>query len=296
MDISWPFYETFMSLNSVTSQQKSVKSPTSSLPSWHSPVGMDSCVFALSTLSADGHFKRIQPKGDVPSSRSALNSWSYKKRVFCFGGWLVADKIDHSRPYNYHKVVNQRLYYTNDVYMFDTKTATWSRPVIRGNGPSPRIHAAIAQVDHRVFLHGGEDYEREVCRDFFMLNMETMRWTKMRNAGFPYGLWLHSLNGVSLSQLFLVGGSPGRISLYNANFDSISKEVAMFDITNGGWSKEPNLPSVFGGNQGGLKKQRTFQVWNETAVTVISIGGHTHRYLNKRYSNYMIMFEFSAEN
>ncbi|KAJ1563957.1 hypothetical protein HK405_000169 [Cladochytrium tenue] len=44
---------------------------------------------------------------------------------------------------------------TNDLWVFDTDTSTWSRPVARGGAPSPRRGHSAASWGRRLFVFGG---------------------------------------------------------------------------------------------------------------------------------------------
>ena len=170
--------------------------------------------------------------------------------------------------------------------MFDTKTATWQRLSINGAGPSARSYFAVAQLDHRVFIHGGYNPWNHHLSDFFMLDLKKMEWIKIENSGIEHGLRYHSLTPVSYSQLFRVGGHLDRSPW-------ISNRIAMFDIAKFEWENEAILPGL--GSRGRLQKQQTFEVRNETVLTVICIGGFVDGNW-KKHPNHMNIFEFPITN
>ena len=119
-----------------------------------------------------------------------------------------------------------------------------------------------------------------------MLNLKTKEWTEI-NSGISHGISYHSLTPVSHSQLLLVGGEPGS--------NLITKRVAMYDIITSEWKEEASLPPQFGGSEGGLKRHQAFATRNETAMSVICVGGYIDGG-GKKLTDHMILLNFPIEN
>uniref|UniRef100_A0A915ADL9 Farnesylated proteins-converting enzyme 2 n=1 Tax=Parascaris univalens TaxID=6257 RepID=A0A915ADL9_PARUN len=86
--------------------------------------------------------------GDRPSGRRSHSAWSYKGRMYIFGGYLGT--------------VNQHL---GDLYEYDPATSNWKCLHPYGDAPSPRRRHCTVLVNNRLFLFGGTMPKKEAKQD-----------------------------------------------------------------------------------------------------------------------------------
>ncbi|KAK8924143.1 Acyl-CoA-binding domain-containing protein 4 [Platanthera zijinensis] len=65
---------------------------------------------------------------------------------------------------------------TNDVHVYDTVKQTWSKPVMKGDPPSPRDSHSCTTVGNRLFVFGGTDGTNPL-NDLHILDTSTNTWT-----------------------------------------------------------------------------------------------------------------------
>eukprot|EP01121_Diplochlamys_sp_Union-15-3_P021910 TRINITY_DN912_c0_g1_i1.p1 TRINITY_DN912_c0_g1~~TRINITY_DN912_c0_g1_i1.p1 ORF type:complete len:486 (+),score=46.48 TRINITY_DN912_c0_g1_i1:120-1577(+) len=116
-------------------------------------------------------------KGFAPNCRAGMSciSLPHKNQLIYFGGQFIA-----KQP--------QKIY--NDVFILDTITMTWTKPVIKGTPPSPRAWATAELVDNKIFIFGGGGFDflwKEAClyNDVFMLdlNSDVLEWRSILTKG-----------------------------------------------------------------------------------------------------------------
>ncbi|XP_020583851.1 host cell factor-like isoform X2 [Phalaenopsis equestris] len=64
---------------------------------------------------------------------------------------------------------------TNDVHVFDTVKQTWSKPMMKGDPPSPRDSHSCTTVGKRLFVFGGTDGTNPL-NDLHILDTSTNTW------------------------------------------------------------------------------------------------------------------------
>ncbi|KAF9624547.1 hypothetical protein IFM89_011721 [Coptis chinensis] len=64
---------------------------------------------------------------------------------------------------------------TNDVYVFDTSRQTWSKPMVKGNPPSPRDSHTCTTVGNNLFVFGGTD-GIEPLKDLHIFDTSSNTW------------------------------------------------------------------------------------------------------------------------
>ena len=185
---------------------------------------------AISTLSAEGMFTRLQIDKSKLLPRLGSSAWSYNGSIYFFGG--ILDRKDRSKREDIVKGQKDYEFYTNETFQFEPHTNKIARLMPKGKSPSPRVKFATAQIDHFVFIQGGVGGGEELLNDLHRLDLINMEWKEIRNSGIPNGLSSHSLTGVSSNQLLLIGGEAGGV---------ISKRVATFDIFKTKWKEETPL-------------------------------------------------------
>ena len=116
------------------------------------------------------------------------NTWHAKLEV---SGEKPSPRMGHSCT-----VVGSKLYIlfggkndsgeecTSDVYIFDTETRAWSKPLVSGAAPEARqFHAAVLMGDE-LLIHGGRG-SHKVLTDLCALNVVTHVWSAIKSSGVP---------------------------------------------------------------------------------------------------------------
>lgn len=94
---------------------------------------------------------------------------------------------------------------TNDVHVFDTVKQTWSKPMMKGDPPSPRDSHSCTTVGKRLFVFGGTDGTNPL-NDLHILDTSTNIWiTPILNDNGPDAREGHSAALVD-KRLFIFGG------------------------------------------------------------------------------------------
>lgn len=106
-------------------------------------------------------------------------------------------------------------HYFNDLYVFDTVSLRWTKPVVAGAPPSPRrAHTANVFDGHHMIIFGGgngvgalNDVHTMDCSD-----LTRLEWRKWECQGkVPIGRGYHTSNVVD-HKLIVIGGSDGHMS------------------------------------------------------------------------------------
>ncbi|OVA14594.1 Kelch repeat type 1 [Macleaya cordata] len=94
---------------------------------------------------------------------------------------------------------------TNDVHVFDTARQTWSKPMVKGNPPSPRDSHSCTTVGNNLFVFGGTD-GKVPLKDLHILDTSTNTWISpsLRGEG-PEAREGHSAALIG-KRLFIFGG------------------------------------------------------------------------------------------
>jgi len=72
----------------------------------------------------------------------------------------------------------------SDVYVFDTETRSWSKPLVTGASPDARLYHAATLVGEELLIHGGRG-SNKVYADLYSLNVNTFTWTQIKCTGLP---------------------------------------------------------------------------------------------------------------
>jgi len=229
---------------------------------------------SLSTLSAFGQFVRLQPTGDIPSPRWSHRGFTHDGKSYFLGGIVAKESVDETRRENFVESTSQPgQFYTNEIYRYDSETNEFARITTTGARISPRSIPAVATLGNRVYIHGG--YRNGALNDFLVLDMDTLMCDTIEDAGFPTGLYAHTLTPISANQLLLVGGAGGRMS----------NRVKIFNADKLEWKDEESLPSTMVGDEGGLMYHRAVTAQTEQGKTLLCIGGWIDSAMTKHPSH-----------
>ena len=226
---------------------------------------------AFSTLSSTGEFKRLRPIGDIPSPRSAHRGWAFEGKIYFFGG-LVEEEWSYPRADC--TPVGLDLSCTNSLHRYDPRTNAFKLVEASGVPPSPRSSFAVAQLEHQVFIHGGQDDTQ--LADLRVLNLHTVQWTLLQRGSMSFSH--HALFPARRDKIMLVGGRTE---------NTLSKAIFVFDVEQGEWAEESALPPEFGQ---GLTNFCAVQVQLGNSPMVVCIGGFTD-FASAKHPNFMVILQ-----
>lgn len=97
--------------------------------------------------------------------------------------------------------------YLNDLFVFDTSTQEWVRPIMHGDVPSPRAWHSQHVFGNNIMIFGGTAGRRDFYDELYILVTEEMTWYKIETAGEekPTGRCSHTMTAIG-SNLFVFGG------------------------------------------------------------------------------------------
>ena len=167
----------------------------------------------------------------------------------------------------------------NKLYEYDPESNAFALIKTKGSVPSGRSKAAVVQRDNNVYLHGGIASDCQPRNDFFILDMETLIWTRIKATGLPRGIEGHTLSRMSSSQMMLVGGKMESMGSSNA--------VLIFDAVKEEWREEAPISPEAGVN--GCYNHYAFPIPTDEGVVIVIIGGRD----DAKPSDLMLLFEIS---
>ncbi|WMV30127.1 hypothetical protein MTR67_023512, partial [Solanum verrucosum] len=108
----------------------------------------------------------LEAKGDVPVARSGHTVLRASSVLILFGG---------------EDAKRRKL---NDLHMFDLKSLTWLPHHCTGTCPSPRSNHVSSLYDDKLLLIFGGSSKSRTLNDLYMLDFETMAWSRTKICGF----------------------------------------------------------------------------------------------------------------
>ena len=223
--------------------------------------GGDEWTNVLSTLSANGHFESLSPKGETPSPRIGHQGFTHEGKFYFLGGWVK--EIDESRKEDFIAAEsNPAWFFTNDFFVYDPRLNLLSRLEIRGKRLSARVSFALAVSGDKVFIHGGSCNSRGI-KDFHVLDLKSLEMTEIREYGYWSPMCFHVAVTISERRILFVGGSrpPGEVT----------NEVKIFDAKETEWSEEEPLPTEIGE---GLQLHSAVGFPQENGISVLCLCGY----------------------
>uniref|UniRef100_A0A1I7ZNJ9 Kelch domain-containing protein 10 n=1 Tax=Steinernema glaseri TaxID=37863 RepID=A0A1I7ZNJ9_9BILA len=91
--------------------------------------------------------------GDIPSGRRSHSAWTYRNKMYIFGGFYSVDDKHY-----------------NELFEFDPVTSRWSKIRALGACPTPRRRQCTVVLGDRVFLFGGTSPCRKVGNENYSYN------------------------------------------------------------------------------------------------------------------------------
>jgi len=114
----------------------------------------------------------IVPRGAGPSPRSGHTCAALGTKIFVYGGATWDSKA---------RVWKDK---SNDIYVFDTVTNTWTRPAVTGDLPAVSTFAASFTVGTHFWLIGGGSKQSDfVSNSIYLLDTVSMTWKKLVTKG-----------------------------------------------------------------------------------------------------------------
>ena len=116
---------------------------------------------------------KIELKGDVPAPRSNHVAIAYKKntdpdnatKIFIHGGMNESGKLE-------------------DCYFLDAPEGKFQKLNSNNAGPSPRANHTAIVVDDNIYMFGGNGgrfFENSVFKDLWILDVDKMIWSELKN-------------------------------------------------------------------------------------------------------------------
>lgn len=135
------------------------------------------------------------------------------------GGRYPPSREGHS--FNYSSALKVWLMFggvatqrSNEVYSYDPSTQNWRNLRTTGSAPCERCYhlAWVDDINHKLFLHGGQNVKRDALKDFFVLDLHQLEWNKKFNIKAPSGR-VHAAGCKSFDTFYLYGGMSSDIPL-----------------------------------------------------------------------------------
>ncbi|XP_039157224.1 actin-fragmin kinase-like [Eucalyptus grandis] len=109
-------------------------------------------------------------RGEGPEARQGHSAALVDKRLFIFGGYGKSPDND------------DEVYY-NDLFILNTETFVWNKPMMTGIPPSPRHTHGCSTWKNKMIVLGGEDGCDKYLSDVHILNADTLIWKELNTTG-----------------------------------------------------------------------------------------------------------------
>jgi len=159
----------------------------------YSQSGYRSDIFCLDTETMEG--STIDQKGEIPPSSISSSSVFLNGFLLIFGG-----EYEEGDP-------------SNELYVLDTNTWTWSKPKVSGEIPEPRFSSSMILVNDLIYIINGKS-SLACFSDVYTLNYRTFEFKKLNvNGDIPDRSYGQTLARVD-DKILLFGGSQGTFGPY----------------------------------------------------------------------------------
>lgn len=147
---------------------------------------------------------------------------------------------------------------TNDVHIFDTNKQTWTKPILKGNSPTPRDSHSCTTVGSCLFVFGGTDGQNPL-RDLVILDTATNSWMEPEVQGEgPTAREGHS--GALIGHRLFIFGGCGKTQEEDEIYYN---DLYILDTTNLTWTR-----AVTSGKPPSPRDSHTCSSWNNKIIVV----------------------------
>jgi len=134
---------------------------------------------------------KLEPTGNPPLSCDKTACWSYKNKIYMFGGFgpppssAQRASMGNLCTFVEDATTNRGLEgftrgWSNQLVAYDTAANRWEWPLCSGRAPSPRAAHSVALVPgtSTAYVFGGRSGDKRL-NDLHALDLETLQWTEL---------------------------------------------------------------------------------------------------------------------
>jgi hypothetical protein len=186
------------------------------------------CWGEVSPQNADG----------APMPKSGCGMIAFRNSLVVLGGYGVPRGPTEPQSFIQNTTItDDGRGWTNELHIYNLSESVWRCPATTGERPPPRSsHTFTAVDDRRAVVCGGSNGEQRQMNDVFIIDLSTMKWSKLNKSGggpWPVERSFHAaccLNyGQQFPQLLVTGGIDSR--------GQPLEGVWILDIDRGKWRK-----------------------------------------------------------
>ena len=210
---------------------------------------------------------------DRPSPRAHHTATIVGNQMFVFGGYSGHGKSSNELFVLDFGTVFEEIETPDDV---DIPTpATWSKPVLNGNGPTARFDHGASWFPNKLVVLGGRD-NISMFNDTHFLDLDTMTWVEEgTSAPSPYTMeisnhQLSAIESVPKYKMFCLTGKKGQNEYMN--------HVDVMDCGTLVW----NTPEAIGSPP--VVREDTAMAYDPKTCKVILFGGWSNRWLGDTWT------------
>lgn len=200
------------------------------------------------------HWAKVSTQGVGPSPRDKLASVVIGTKIYIFGGFgpqgaeedveevdeFSEEEEDVQGPSEVQGQEAAQFGWFNDLFVFDTETASWSSPMQMNLGvPTPRAALAMCAIDNFLVIFGGRDAVGRQ-NDLHIFDTASRKWQLDLKVGGrpPEPRSFHTATAVG-SRVVVLGG--------RGVSDNVLEDCSVFDSASRQWLQPELLGSPPGG-------------------------------------------------
>lgn len=199
-----------------------------------SSVEISNCIWALDLETFI--WSKLTPSGEPPLKCDKTACWSFKDKVYIFGGFGPPPVNSQNYP-SLNSIKHKSLFdfcedpstnsgmghymrgWSNQLVCYNSSNNSWEWPVTSGSAPSPRAAHSVAVVGDMAYVFGGRHLDNRL-NDLYSLNLTTMRWNNLisnnRDNKIPVGRSWQTLTPI------VTGKSEGGLVMYGGFDNSLT--------------------------------------------------------------------------